>query len=198
MLPPIAYGNKQEEPQPNIIQSERPWNIQPLIGCLHQISPLKTKITPQKRWWKSVRARWDGRPRKQGPVYQHYQSSCDLTETDEACTGLHQVLCVCIMASNFLFLWDSWVWFLILVGSLFLLLVCLVHFWWDVFHFILYFVYFVVSSQKPALSNKRWKWSGSGGRRRTGRRRGRGTKLTIHNAREESIFNKRKRQCCRS
>jgi hypothetical protein len=52
--------------------------------------------------------------KKNGPLNQHEQSSYELTETAAAYTGLagmglYQVLCIYIMASSLVILWDSYV-----------------------------------------------------------------------------------------
>lgn len=98
--------------------------------------------------------------KKRGLLYQHEQSSHELTETEHsiqrACTGLHQVLCIYIMASSLMLLCCSWVWEWVSPNSgafswiIFLLVACLIQLWCDRFRYLLY-----LSLRSLFLSNER-------------------------------------------
>ena len=50
-------------------------------------------------------------PGEQGPLNQRDPSSCELrgcSSMHGACTGLHDILCVCSVVSSLVFLWDFW------------------------------------------------------------------------------------------
>lgn len=66
---------------------------------------LRAQKTPWKRRQKECKCQRDSRtPRKQDPLNKHDQSLYECNETVTvcigACMGLHQVLCVCILASR--------------------------------------------------------------------------------------------------
>lgn len=99
-------------------ESARLWITQPFLGCLYQIPSIRANEILWKR-----RKKYCKTQREMGVMIknkknfkktqefpnQHKQNLCIHTETEAACIGLHQVLCVYVMDSSFLFLCDTYV-----------------------------------------------------------------------------------------
>lgn len=86
------------------------------MGCLHYVNPfpqiLGSPVGEGGGSGKSVRATGDkGQQEKHHPMYQHYQSSYELTDWSsmhKSKVHLHQVLWIYILIFSFVLLWDSW------------------------------------------------------------------------------------------